>query len=700
MISRFVNALAIIWTVIGVTSEAGAQPAPGPRPVITTGHEAYFRSLLGKFAHGIGGHRFEGAKIDSERVVYSFRKDPGSFEMVLEHPSNSLVTRHRSPHFAISFEFAGVGQPAREAIAAALAREVAANDIRDVWDRAGEADSPGAAPGRGAGGPAGLVLLLVFGALVALGLSGRVRVPMLGAIESLHAAVERLSFPLTLCVAFTAAFLRFQNADMPLFEGGAIERLFIASQNPLRNLVNSYDPRHPGLYFAIVHFPLKLSGYSVWPVQCIGLVFSLVSVLLAGAVARRYAGALGAILAMALLAVSPEHIQRSREVTDLSLFVMLALAAVFFYQRSLDTGGRTDKILFSLSLGLSLLSSFAALLVGAAIALHALWNPARRRALLIPLAAAFAIGLPVLVRIFASVPAELQAKGRAGEYAGVFWGAWGPVEFAGMTARALFTNHEWILVVFVIALTMIVGRKDLKTRGPLGLILLLNLAFVGGSALFRMKPYYAIFLQVAAFVLAASLADAPPGREFASFEAYARRFVPVCAALVLYTAYGLDLRDRWEPIYIQSSNFEEDVRTPVQAALAEGAMNIVIDISHDKGPVAYHFFKKPFESMRNHYVREGAAKPCAPADGLAFVCEDAGSERRIYALTEGADPGPRWQERAVEKLKTLLSAGPLHFTYSKQYPNEPMRLFLESSCERRSENKKYELYRCGMATDD
>jgi hypothetical protein len=691
---RFASVLATVWTVIGLTLEAGAQPAPGPRPIITAGHEAHFRSLLGRFEHGIGGHRFEGARIESERAVYSFRKGPGSFKMVLEHPSRSPA-RHRSRHFAISFEFEGVEAQAREVISTALSREVAANDARDIWDRAGEADSPGASAGSVVGSPAGLLLLLVFGALIALGLSGRVRVPMLVAIESLHSAVERSFFPLSLCVVFMAALLRFHNADMPLFEGGAIERLFIASLDPLRNLVNSYDPRHPGLYFALAHFPLKLFGHSVWPVQCMGLVFSVVSVLLAGAVAWRYAGALGAILAMALLAVSPEHIQRSREVNDLGLFVMLALASVFFYQRALDAGSLADKVLFALSLGLSLLSSFAALLVAAAVALHALWDPGRRRKLFVPLAAAFAIGLPVLVRIAVSIPAEIHAKGRAEEYSGIIWGGWGAAEFAGMTARALLTHREWILVLFVIALALVVARRDLGSRGPLLPIVILNLVFIGGSALFRMKPYYAIFLQVAAFVLVASVTDAPSGREFASFEVYARRFVPVCAALVLYVSYALDLRDRWEFIYVQSSNFEEHIRTPLAAAKADEATDIVIDLSHDKISVVYHFFGKPFESFRNYYVRDGASKLCAPARGLAFVCEDEGSERRLYVLTEAADPGPQWKRGAAERLKTLLASGPFHFIYNKKFPDEPVLGILESSCERRSENKKYALYRCG-----
>jgi hypothetical protein len=605
---------------------------------------------------------------------------------VLRHPSSGPSPR-RSRHFAIDFDFR-LKNPARtRACADEIAREIQTRDVKDLWTPAERI------PAEPPSGEPLAALLALCAAVLALGLTRSSRAYLLAAADGLQSRLEQPGLLLEAAVLAGALFLRFFQSRLPAFEGGEITRLFIAYLPPLSNLVHSHDARHPGLYFALIHWPLLQSGFSVWAVRAVGLAFSAAAVALAGLVVRRHAGRGPALAAMALLAASPVFLRLSREIGDFSLFVMLALAALLFYQRALDTAARSDKVLLALSAGLCLLSSYAAVVVFAALALHAGWDLERRRRLAWPLGLALLIGSPAAAQLLLMLPRELAEKRLAVSAQVHLWGGGGLGELARSTAEELFTRRLWPLVLAAAALALACHRRRLAARGPIAVVVACNLALLGGASLFRMKPYYAVFLQVAVILLIASLVEPLPPDAAPSPGAYARRLAPPLALAVLGAAFAFELHRDWESLYVQSANFRGSIQTPLELVKRDGGTTVISEVGHDKVSIAYHFFQKPFESWANFHRLGPGRRPCAVRDG-SLLCCDEGSARCIHVLSEGLTLPPDWKALAVPKLDALLTKGPAHFLYDSSYPNEPLRAHLDKACSARSLEGRYRLYSC------
>jgi hypothetical protein len=687
-----ITAAALLGALLaapGARAEETSNPnaPPDARFVIGPGNEAYAAALPGNYAAGIAGYRLRGTAIARDRIVYDYAGEPdGGFSVVLRHPKDSASSR-RSKYFAIDFDFRLQDPDRMDSLAGEIAAQIQARDVRDIWL---PADAASQEPR-----PLGLfaALLALSAAILVFGISKEGRAGLLAACDGLQARLEQPGLLLEAAVLAGALFLRFFHSRLPAFEGGEIMRLFIAYLPPLDNLVHSHDARHPGLYFAVVHWPLVLSGFSVAAVRAVGIAFSAAAVVLAGAVVRRHAGRGPALAAMALLAASPVFLRLSREIGDFSLFVMLALAAILSYQRALDTASRADKALLALSAGLCLLSSYAAVTIYAALALHALLDQKRRQQLAWPLGLALLIGTPAVVQLALMMPRELAEKRLAVSAQVYLWGSGGPGELARDAARELFTQRLWPLALSAAALAVLLNWSRLAARGPIALIAACNLALLGGASLFRMKPYYAVFLQVAAILLVASLMEPLPRTAPLSLGSYARRLAPPFALVILGAAFTLELHRDWESLYIQGANFRTSIRAPLEQVKQDGGTTVIFEVGHDKVSVAYHFFEKPFESFANFFRPDPARRPCGLQDGYLLCC-DEGSARCLYVLSEGIRLPPDWKALAVPKLDALLAAGPAHFLYDLSFPNEPLRARLEAACAPRYRGSRYQLYSC------
>jgi hypothetical protein len=262
-----------------------------------------------------------------------------------------------------------------------------------------------------------------------------------------------------------------------------------------------------------------------------------------------------------------------------------------------------------------------------------------------------------------------------------------------MMAVALFSEHFYLPVLAVLAVALWLLRDRMAGRGPLAIMLLFNALFILASAFIRMKPYYAIFLQVAACLLLASLAG-PRDGPGASFRDYLRSVAPLAALLVLYTAFALDLKTHWEDIYIQSAGLMDDIRVPLDRVKQENGDAVVVNMSNDRGLAVYYFFAQPYASMDNQFNPKRATLPCGATEEMAFYCRDTGSARAIYALSQGTVLHEKWEEAAVAKLGKILEKRPVHVLYNRRYPNEDLRRHLVGHCEQKDAGRMYEFYHC------
>ncbi len=114
--------------------------------------------------------------------------------------------------------------------------------------------------------------------------------------------------------------------------------------NLMRGGVFRYDPSNyhgPTLYYftlPLAYAAEKAGGLSTWVVRLVPVVFGMGTVWL-GLSLRRYVGAVGALAAGVLLAVSPGHVFFSRYFIHEMMFVFFTLGVVVAALRFYETGG-------------------------------------------------------------------------------------------------------------------------------------------------------------------------------------------------------------------------------------------------------------------------------------------------------------------------------------------------------------------------
>lgn len=98
------------------------------------------------------------------------------------------------------------------------------------------------------------------------------------------------------------------------------------------------DPATMPLYYTLEYLAWNYGGHSVLLLRIISFVISMAALPLMYLFGRRLFGARAALLATALLALSPVHVQFAQEIRMYGLFTLLALASAYTFCRVADAG--------------------------------------------------------------------------------------------------------------------------------------------------------------------------------------------------------------------------------------------------------------------------------------------------------------------------------------------------------------------------
>lgn len=126
---------------------------------------------------------------------------------------------------------------------------------------------------------------------------------------------------------------------------------------------------HPPLQFLLRCLWTGLAGDSVLGHKIFSIVFSLASMVLAFALARRALGARAAFFMLALLAVNAGHVQYSQEIEEYSLEWMLVAAMAWFGWCWIENRRRRDALLYVVAAVLAAANHYESLPVIAFVAL-------------------------------------------------------------------------------------------------------------------------------------------------------------------------------------------------------------------------------------------------------------------------------------------------------------------------------------------
>lgn len=208
------------------------------------------------------------------------------------------------------------------------------------------------------------------------------------------AIVRRVWLALTCIVLLGAALRLFGLARYSLWydEGTTMYAAGLAAESPLRLLdpdILTEPPLVPLLVYALKAFASAL-GLDLAPgtyrtdflVRLIPCAFSVASIPLGFAVARRFTTSVGVGLLVALLmAISPFHIFYAQEVRPYSTMTFFVLAALWLLGRALETNGAAHWIGYTLVLALATYNHFFTVWYVASLGLAVLLVLALRRRL-------------------------------------------------------------------------------------------------------------------------------------------------------------------------------------------------------------------------------------------------------------------------------------------------------------------------------
>jgi|GEM_PF-3141857 len=633
--------------------------------VIPEGQEGYLKSVIRPFDREFKGYKLENIEIDQKRVTYRYCVQRDCFGLILDSETSSGNPLAKSKNFYIYLdkEDASFGRELVDAVVNNDTGEIYINtsagvpffslDINKIY-----------------------ILLMVIIALIALSYNNRV----IGLFDKLYLGISNMPdfiyWSFFSLIIIGAVQVRFKGIYLPLVEEGSALRLLYSYDSAIYNLFVSNDPRHPGLYFTILKPFLLLSSDPAHIARIISATLSVLSVGVIGLIFKNLNRILS-LFSMALLSLHPEYIHRSREITDISLFVLMSLLSIWFLQKSLKEGQRKYYILFTIFSILSCYSSYAAYVNLAGMILYL--SISRRIREFFPYILSILIFvLPYLWKIISSFGGEFHLKSMSGMFPNIIWGGEGILSFLTSSFSSLFAGEYTIIILSLIMVYLLLSIGNLSRDSLFFSLFVSNLAFLLLFRYFRMMPYYALFLPVS-FILLISQESRSQSERF--FEKSFRLLVMVFTLFAFYE----NLQERYEPIYIQSYHLRTNPQIPVRVVRESGVKDIVIDIEHNKYILGYYFFDNPFESL----IRQG----CSIQPDQTLICYEGKTGRRITVLTSTFSIKRGWEERSVERLKSI-GYDDYFFVYDRNYSNEKLLKYLSESCIAVLLGEKNYLYRC------
>ncbi len=274
--------------------------------------------------------------------------------------------------------------------------------------------------------------------------------------------------------------------------------------------------RHPPLYFFILHFA-QWFGQS----EAVGRAPAVIAgalaapaVLLAAATIRGRVDPAAAVAALAV-AVSPELIARSREVSGIPLYGLLLVTAAGALAAAARSPGFTRLLIVAVSHAMALFTYYLAPFVVAANA-AALWWRRANRPTLVAFTCGVLAGTPALLLGFATLFRDWSARETARAFPTIAWGQHDPLQMATEMIQIGTAAFGPILAgaLLIAAIAGVVRRDFAIVLAGLGVAATFA-AVALLSPIARVQSYYfTSALPLAALVLALMQPPTRLGRRF------------------------------------------------------------------------------------------------------------------------------------------------------------------------------------------
>jgi hypothetical protein len=508
-----------------------------------------------------------------------------------------------------------------------------------------------------------LLVLLLLGVLAAVALFTK---PVERAAAWAGAAVERFDWLVLAVMLVPLAVLRFCCLDIPFDADYMTQRVFFGSLGIGDILAHDYqDQRHPQLFYLVLHFFLYF-GHQEWLMRLPAVLFSLGSAVALFALARPYLGGLRSLLCVLLLMLSTSFFEHSRDVSDLSLFIMLALLACHLFLRCLKEPGTRLLIVFAAVETLMFYAYYMAVLVLFAqlVIVMVFARSKKFFKLWIALGAACLLAVPAFWDLVALVLADVGTRQVAGQFPAHVWGEQAVMQmlsdFAALVVPA--TLFGVLTPVMVLAGAWRWGRRAWKRPEFLLLVVLLvvSLVVIGlAVVLVRLRPYYLLFLLPPYLMLVVAGCLGLPGSGLRIVRAVGW----VVMGLMVFVHAG-DLA--WRAPRIMSAEGREHFSKVGQVVRQGGADTVVADPDMMHTILIYYCFPRPLEIYRQ----------CRWHDRPVH-CR-LGSER-LVSLTGMSRMRAGWEQEALARIGELEGL-PFWFVYTDRFENRPLLDHLRGTC--------------------
>ncbi|MCX7944071.1 MAG: glycosyltransferase family 39 protein [Deltaproteobacteria bacterium] len=636
--------------------------------IIPPGREDYFISIIKPYDTGIGSYKLKNIWISKDNVRYEFCSRD-CFYVILEKRSNVINPVAVTRNFGIY-----VVEKPPDLNIDSIIETIVKNDSKDIFEATydySRADLQIKFTDLRV-----IYLLLILWVLIAiLSINKKTSRITSEKIDKLEIYIGKIYYLLFILIVLLSANLRFRNLHLPLVEEGSALRLLYSYDSWIYNLFISNDPRHPGLYFALVKPFILLSKEPEYAARMFSAFLSVLSVTVIGLLVRS-SSKFNSLMAMLLLALHPEYIYRSREITDISLYVLNSLLSLHFLIKSENSDKRIYKILFALFTVLSCLSSYAAYFNLFSILLYILLTK-RLKDFVWYIVTGLLFVLPYIYKILTSLRRELFIKGIAEEFPHILWGKTTLSNFVGNTLSVLFAGEFTVSILLLLVIHFILNYKKNNLHLLFLLTFVANMLFMPLSIIFRMMPYYFIFLPIS-FILLISYQK----NETVSLP---NRLSTLLILLFSLFAFFYTLRSRFETIYVQGFHLRNNPKMVVERVKSLGIKNIVIDIEYNKTVLGYYFFERPFETL--------IKKDFEVSDDGKMILKESFSNLSITSLTRTIDISEGWEKRSLERLMRL-DYEKFGFIYDKKLPNKDILDYLYKECHTISLGEKYIVFLC------
>ncbi|MDI1446706.1 hypothetical protein [Polyangium sp. 6x1] len=304
--------------------------------------------------------------------------------------------------------------------------------------------------------------------------------------------------------------LRIVHLDLPFVHDQDVQRLFTGSL-PLGEILTGkgLEDRHPPLWFVVLHAARMFGGSEAVMRAPAAIAGALIApaIVWGGRIVRGRAGPLGAIAAL-VVAVSPELVARSREVSEIPMFGLLVVVTCALAARLAEGPSRAARIGLAASTALLAWTYYLAPLVIAGVLLGFVAARKPLRTVALPIGVGAALGAPAFVLLAMTIVRDHGAREVAARFPDLAWGDSSPRGMLGYVVKELFDGVGPGMIVLG-ASTAILGLRAPRCAGALvsaGALLVSTLGMSFVAEISRVQPYY---IGAVAPVVALALALAP-----------------------------------------------------------------------------------------------------------------------------------------------------------------------------------------------